>query len=100
MWKTSSDVDEMPFPAAHPVSLRWLGEDQRQPGFQLLKPKPFFPLNARITFTKTKFINPPLKVMFSTDCTVPQLPDIRVALGLTVKYSIRFCGEKRHSEAA
>lgn len=28
--------------------------------------------------------------MFSTDCTIPQLPDIWVALGLTVRYFICF----------
>lgn len=38
--------------------------------------------------------------MFSSDCTVPQLPDVCVALGLTVMYSIPFCGEKRRCRAA
>lgn len=74
--------------------------DQRQPKFQLPNSKHSFPLNATVTFTKVKFINPPLKVMFSSDCTVPQLPDVCVALGLTVMYSIPFCGEKRRCRAA
>lgn len=59
-----------------------------------------FPLNATITFTKVMFTNPPLKVKFSSDCTIPQLPDIFVILGLTVTYSICSCGEKRHCRAA
>ena len=74
--------------------------DQRQPKFQLPNPKHSFPLNSTITFTKVKFIHPPLKVMLSSDCTVPQLPDVCVALGLTAMYFIRFCGENTHCRAA
>jgi len=87
-------MDEMPLSTARCTSLFWLEVDQRQPGFPFPRPKPLFPINA-ITFTKTKLINPPGKVMFSTDCTIPQLPDIWVALGLTVRYFICFCEEMR-----
>jgi len=74
--------------------------DQMQPKFQFPNPKHSLSINATVTFTKVKFINPPLKVMFSSDCTVPQLPEVCVALGLTAMYSIRFCGEKRHCRSA
>lgn len=74
--------------------------DQRQPKFLFPSPKHSFPLNETITFTKVMFTNPALKVKVSSDCAIPQLPDIFVALGLTVTYSICSCREKRHCRVA